>query len=192
MPEAKAAPLVSARDLALIAVFVGVTAALGLIPPVPVGPVPITAQSMGMVLCGAVLGPKRGGLSMALFMLLVGVGLPLLAGGRGGIGVLLGPSVGFFIGWIVLAGLIGFLTYRVGRPYRVWVGIVINIACSLLLYVFGIAGMMAITKMTLSAAVVANLPFLPGDAIKAVLGALIAAGVHKAVPDLIGAKIDRN
>ena len=91
-----------------------------------------------------------------------------------------------------MAGLIGFLTYRVGRPYRVWVGIVINIACSLLLYVFGIAGMMAITKMTLSAAVVANLPFLPGDAIKAVLGALIAAGVHKAVPDLIGAKIDRN
>ena len=98
MPEAKAAPLVSARDLALIAVFVGVTAALGLIPPVPVGPVPITAQSMGMVLCGAVLGPKRGGLSMALFMLLVGVGLPLLAGGRGGIGILLGPSVGFFVG----------------------------------------------------------------------------------------------
>ena len=188
MSEAKTAPAIGARDLALIAVFAGVTAALGLIPPIPVGPVPVTAQSLGMVLAAAVLGPKRGVLSMALFLLLTGVGLPLLSGGRGGIGALIGPSCGFFVGWIVIAGLIGYATYRVGRPYRTWVGIVINVLGSLALYLFGIAGMMAVGKMALSAAVLANLPFLPGDAIKAVLAALIAVGVHRAVPDLMPVK----
>ena len=79
----------SSRDLALIATFTGVVAALGLVPAfVPPGfTVPITAQSLGVMLAGAVLGARRGFWALALFLVLVAVGLPLLAGGRGGLGV---------------------------------------------------------------------------------------------------------
>ena len=87
----------TARDLALVAVFAGVMAALGLVPAwTPPGfTVPITAQSMGVMLAGGVLGGRRGALSMLVFLALVAIGLPLLAGGRGGLGVFAGPSVGF-------------------------------------------------------------------------------------------------
>ena len=79
----------TSRDLALIATFTGVVAALGLVPALaPFGiPVPITAQSLGVMLAGAVIGARRGFLSLALFLVLVAVGLPLLSGGRGGLGV---------------------------------------------------------------------------------------------------------
>ena len=108
-----------ARDLALIAVFAGVTAALGLIPPIylPITPTPITAQSLVIILAGAILGGRRGFASQALLLGLVALGLPLLAGGRGGIGVFFGVTWGFLLGYPVVAGLVGWLTYRIGAPY---------------------------------------------------------------------------
>lgn len=174
------------RDLALIAVFAGVTAALGLLPPIPVGPVPITAQSLGPMLAGAILGGRRGLLSQLLFVVLVAVGLPVMAGGRGGLGILVGISAGFVLAWPIVAGLIGWLTYRFGAPYRIGVGIVINIVFGIVvLYIFGIAGMMIVGKMGLKAALAANLAFIPGDIVKAVIAALVAKGVHSAYPKLL-------
>ena len=72
------------RDLAYIALFAAITAVLGLLPavPVPAVPVPITAQTLGVMLAGAVLGARRGFLALLLFLALVAIGLPLLAGGR--------------------------------------------------------------------------------------------------------------
>lgn len=178
-----------ARDIALIAVFAAVTAVLGIIPPIPVGPVPITAQSLGPMLAGAILGGRRGGLSQLLFVVLVAIGLPLLPGGRGSLAVLFGPTAGFILGWIAVGALIGWLTYRLGAPYRFWFGLGINILFGIVvLYIFGIAGMLLATKMTLGAALVANLPFIPGDIAKAVIAALIAKGVHAGIPGLMQAK----
>lgn len=177
-----------ARDLALIAVFAGVTAALGLIPPiyVPLSPTPITAQSLGIVLAGAILGGRRGFASQALFLALVALGLPLLAGGRGGIGVFFGVTWGFLLGYAVVAGLVGWFTYRVGAPYSLWKGIIINVALGMgALYAFGVPGMVATGKVTLPAAIAANLPYLPGDLVKCVLAAFIAKAVHAAYPHLL-------
>lgn len=176
----------TARDLAMIAVFAGITAVLGLVPAIPVGPVPITAQSFGVILAGAILGARRGGASQLLLLALVAIGLPLLAGGRGGLGVFMGATVGFLIGWPLVAFAIGWLTERVGAPYSVIKGLIINALCGIgLLYVLGIAGMLLRTSMSLQAAIIANLPFLIGDSIKVVLATLIAAGVHKAYPGLL-------
>lgn len=180
-----------ARDMALIAVFAGIMAAVGLIPalPIPVSPVPITAQTLGVLLAGAILGPRRGALSMVLFLSLVAVGLPLLANGRGGIGVFVGPSVGFLLGWIVMAWFVGFLTYKIGAPYRLVPGIIINLIASIpVLYAFGIVGMMAVTGMSLKAAIVANAWYLIGDSLKAVVAAFVAKGVHSAYPYLLPAR----
>jgi biotin transport system substrate-specific component len=91
----------STKDIVHIALFAALTAALGLFPPLtlPVIGVPITAQSLGVMLAGSIIGSKRGALALALFLLLVAIGLPLLAGGRGGVGVFLGPGGGFLLAW---------------------------------------------------------------------------------------------
>ncbi|GAA2182370.1 biotin transporter BioY [Brooklawnia cerclae] len=178
----------TARDLALVAVFAGVTAALGLVPPIytPFSPVQITAQNLGVMLAGAILGGRRAFASQALFLALVALGLPLLSGGRGGIGVFAGITWGFLIGYAVVAGLLGWVTYRVGAPYSLWKGLIINLIFGLpVTYAFGIPGMMISGHLTLAQAVAGNLPFLPGDAIKAVVAAVVAKGVHTAYPGLL-------
>lgn len=187
-------PSSPARDAALIAVFAGFVAALGVVPAFqpPGFSVPITAQSLGVMLAGAILGARRGFAALALFLALVAIGLPLLAGGRGGLGVFFGPSVGFLLAWPLTAYVIGWLTERGGTPYRLPWGIVANVVGGIvLLYAAGIAGIAAVAGISVWAATVSTWIFIPGDLVKAVLAALIARGVHAAYPGLIAARRSR-
>lgn len=185
MPAARS----SARDLALVATFTGVVAALGLVPAfLPPGfSVPITAQSLGVMLAGAVLGARRGALSLVLLLVLVAVGLPLLAGPTGGLGVFATPRVGFLLGFPLAAYVVGWLTERGGPRYRLAWGLVANVVGGILvLYALGIAGLAAVGGLSVEAAVVAIWVFLPGDVVKVVVAALVARGVHAAYPGLLG------
>ena len=179
----------SARDLAVIAIFAGITAALGMLPAVyvpGVSPVPITAQSFGVILAGAVLGARRGFLSQLLFLGLVAIGLPLLAGGRGGIGVFASPTAGFLVGFALVPLCIGWFTDRLGLPYRVGYGLLVNTAFGIvLMYALGLGGMLVRTHLSTRAAFVALSPYLVGDAAKVVLATLVAWGVHAAYPGLL-------
>lgn len=182
------APRSSARDLALIATFAGIVAALGIVPlfTPPGFTVPITAQSLGVMLAGAILGARRGFLAVSLLLVLVAVGLPLLAGGRGGLGVFAGPSAGFLLGWPVAAYVVGWLTERGGSTYRVLWGLVANLVGGIVvLYAAGIAGMAAVTGLSVQAATVATWIYVPGDLVKVVICALVARGVHAAYPGLL-------
>lgn len=98
----------SARDLALIAVFAGFVAALGLTPKLtlPGTPVPVTLQSFGVMLTGALIGWRRAGLAMLLFVGLVAL-FPVLPGGRGGLSAFVSPLVGYLVGFILGAMVIG-------------------------------------------------------------------------------------
>ncbi|GAA4113464.1 biotin transporter BioY [Knoellia locipacati] len=186
--------MLTSRDLSLIAIFTGVIAALGLVPAVAPfgGAVPITAQSMGIMLAGAILGAKRGALSVLLFLTLVAIGLPLLSGGRGGLGVFAGPSVGYLVGFPVAAFLVGLLTERIGRPYRLPLGVMANILGGVLaLNAIGIVGMALVLHVGLVKATTLAAVFMPGDVVKAVLTAFVAAGVHAAYPGLIPSRADR-
>lgn len=127
------------KDLVFIALFAAITAALGILPPItlpflPAG-VPITAQSMGPMLAGSILGFRRGGLSQLLFVILVAIGLPLLSGGRGGMGVILGATGGFIISWVFAAFVIG---YGVEKIYHVKSNIVFALGALLLIILGGI------------------------------------------------------
>lgn len=177
----------SARDLAVVATFAGVIAALGLIPAISVGnAVPITAQSLGVMLCGAVLGPRLGTSAVLLFLALVAVGLPLLAGGRGGLGVFSSPTVGYLIGFPFAALVIGLLVWAKGVPYHLWwAALATLVGGVLLLNVFGVLGMMLRADLSLTAALSAAAPFLPGDVVKAAIAAVVAGGVHSAYPGLL-------
>ena len=180
-----------ARDLALVAIFAGIVAALGVVPAFqpPGFTVPITAQSLGVMLAGAVVGARRGFLALLLFLALVAAGLPLLAGGRGGLGVFFGASAGFLLAWPVTSFVIGWLTERGGPSYRLPWGIVANILGGIvLLYAAGIVGIAVVGHMSVAAAAVSTWIFIPGDLVKAVVAALVARGVHAAYPGLLGAR----
>jgi biotin transport system substrate-specific component len=179
----------TSRDLALTATFAGVVAALGLLPAVlPPGiPVPITAQSLGVMLAGSVLGARRGFGALLLFLVLVAIGLPLLAGGRGGLGVFAGPSVGFLLAYPVCAGVIGWIVERGGATYRLAWGVVANVVGGIVvLYAAGTVGLMAVAHLGVGAALVANGWYVVGDTIKVVIASVVARGVHAAYPGLLG------
>lgn len=175
------------RNIAYIAVFAALTVVLGLLPPfVLLSGVPITAQSLGVMLCGAVLGSKRGALAVLLFLALVAIGLPFLAGGRGGVGAFATPSVGFLIGWPFAAFVTGLIMER-GIPRNLfWRGFVAaTIGGIVVLYVFGIGGMAIMLDKTLIEAAGFALPFIPGDAIKAVIAGGIVKGLHRMRPNAL-------
>jgi biotin transport system substrate-specific component len=175
------------RSLTLVALFAALVAALGVVPKLTLGfGVPITAQSLGIMLCGTVLGAKRGGLAALLFVVLAVIGLPLLAGGRGGLGVLAGPAAGFVIGFPVAAFATGFFMEQFERMSVTFAAITASILGGIVvLYLFGIAGMMvALQKGPLETAMLVT-AFIPGDMIKAVLAGLITAGLARARPNAV-------
>lgn len=173
------------KDIVYIALFAALTAALGLFPPInlPVVGVPITAQSMGVMLAGALAGAKRGGLAMLLFIVLIAIGMPVLAGGRGGFGIFLGPSGGFILSWPVAALVIGLLFGRHdGNPPIVLSIAYLVIGGICIIYLAGIPWIAVAAKIPLSKAFMGSMPFVPGDLAKVVLTALVTRGVRRAYP----------
>lgn len=179
---------VTAGDLTQAAVFAALIAALGLPGTITVGPsgVPITVQTLGVMLAGSILGPRKGALAVALFAILAIAGLPILAGARTGLVSLSSPTAGFFVGWLPAAVVIGALTALMMPRYRIWWGIVINVVGGMaVIYAFGTVGLMIRTDLSWWAALSTNGIYVPGDVAKAVVTAFVAAQVHRARPGLI-------
>ncbi|MDS1271985.1 biotin transporter BioY [Lipingzhangella sp. LS1_29] len=173
---------ITARDIALIAVFAAIIAVLSMPFAIPVGPVPITLQTLGVMLAPSVLGAKRGTLAVLVFLALAMAGLPLLAGGRGGLAPFLGVTAGYLYGFVLGALVIGLIVDRMVK-YRMTWGILANLLGGILVvYLVGVPWMAVVTGDALLSAVVSAGAFLPGDLAKAVAAAAIAAGVHRAYP----------
>ncbi|KQT88306.1 biotin transporter BioY [Aurantimonas sp. Leaf443] len=181
------------RDLVLIALFAAVIAVLGAFPPLtlPAIGVPITAQSMGVMLAGGLLGARRGTLAVLLLIVLVLAGLPLLSGGRGGLAVLAGPTVGFFLGWLPAAFVTGALTERF-LPQLTFVPAFLAAVAGgvVVLYACGIPGITLVAGVPLDKAAMGSLAFIPGDLVKAGVAAAIAVAVARSYP-LAGADARR-
>jgi biotin transport system substrate-specific component len=170
-----------------IAAFAAVVAALGILPPLPVPiiPVPITAQTLGVMLAGLLLGPRGGAAALALFLALIALGFPLLAGGRGGLGVFAGPGAGFVLAWPFAAAATGWASRRIWARYTLWRGIACAVLGGILVtYAVGIPWLAAVAGLTLTQAAIGSAAFLPGDLIKAVLAAMIARLVRRGYPAL--------
>lgn len=171
------------RDLTHIALFAALVAILGLIPQVTLAfGVPISGQSLGIMLCGTVLGARRGLLAVLLFLLMVAAGLPLLSGGRGGLGVFVGPTAGFLAGYPFAVLVTGWITTHLRLPVGAAAGLGAAAGGILVLYLFGIAGMALVLGKTLPEAAMLVAAFLPGDAIKAVLAGFITAALARMRP----------
>jgi biotin transport system substrate-specific component len=161
-----------ARDVALVAagsVFVALTAQLSV--PLPFSPVPLTGQTFGVVLVGAVLGRNRGAAALLAYLLEGLAGLPVFAGAAGGPAVLLGPTGGYLVGFIPAAWLAGFCKDR-GWTRRIasrWVWLFV---ASLAPFVTGLLWLSRFVPADQLMAV-GLWPFLPGALIKTTLAAML-------------------
>ncbi|MEV4567982.1 biotin transporter BioY [Nonomuraea sp. NPDC049419] len=188
--EGKQRRRLATGTLARVAVFAALIAVMGLPGTLNVfgNAVPITLQTMGVMLAGAVLGAWRGALAVLVLYVLVAAGLPLLAGGRGGLGVFTGPSAGFLIGWLPGAAVTGWLVERAGRSPSVLQLFVASVVGGMgVIYLFGIPVQALVTGVSLSTAAGLTGLFLPGDLIKAALTAVVVRGVQRAYPDAVPA-----
>ncbi len=184
----------SARDLALIAVFAALIAALALTPAIPVGPlgVPITLQTLGVALTGLILGPWRGLAATALYLVVGFAGLPVFAGGAAGLGVFAKPSIGYLLSFPLAAAmagaLAGFFLRRSAKGMFGWLFLAGLAASALVIHPLGIVGMSMVARIDLAKAALIDLAYWPGDLAKTFVAAAIAVAVHKAFPLLLAAR----
>jgi biotin transport system substrate-specific component len=178
------------RDIALVAAFAALICASAYIGAIPVGSagVPITLQTLTVMLAGCILGPLRGFAAVTLYLALGAVGLPVFAEHSSGIGVFTGPSGGYLIAFPFAAALGGYLVKYVARERRTRALVVF--ACSitasiLVIHPLGILGMMLYFDVSFAQALTWDMPFWLGDLVKTSLVAMIAAEVHRAFPQLL-------
>ncbi len=180
-----------ARDLALIAVFAALIAALGQVPALTpfAGLPPITAQTLGVMLAGSVLGGRRGLLAVATFELLMTAGLPLLSPSptrpSGGLGVWASATAGYLIGWLPGAWAVGRLVeLRPARWTPAWLALANVVGGVLVIYAFGVPGVAWRAGVGLGTALLTSLVFLPGDLMKVAASTVITAGVLRGYPQV--------
>lgn len=178
-----------AKDLALVAVFAALIVAFSLTPAIPVGVgVPITLQTLAVALTGLVLGPWRGFLAASLYVVVGLAGLPVFAGGAGGLAVLAKPSVGYLLAFPLGALVTGAVARALAntRGAVAYLGLTgAGLLGSAVIHLCGIFGMMAVLRLDFLGALGADLPFIPGDVVKMAAAAGIAVAVQKAFPALL-------
>ncbi len=177
-------------DLALVASFAALIVVAALIPAIAIpGPVPLTLQTLAVLLAGAVLGARRGFLAVALYIALGLIGLPVFAQGASGFGVVLGPSGGYLLGFLPAAAMCGFIVERfLGKRAATNVPLVFAaglVSSFLFIHTMGITGLMINAGMDFSAAWKVDIAFWPGDVIKNIIMAFVATGVHRAFPNIL-------
>ncbi len=182
----------AALPIALTSLFAALLAVLGLIPKIdlPLG-VPITMQTLGVMLAGCLLGPKRALQALLLFLLAVALGLPLLSGGRGGLGVFMAPSSGYLLGWpvgawvtgIIMAWLTQWQTTHSPNRSAVHAFVASALGGLLMVHVCGVIGLVLIANLSWQQALLGTLVFVPGDLIKCALTAMVVHTVARGLPD---------
>ena len=154
------------------ALFVGLLAQLET--RLPISPVPITGQTLGVLLAGAALGSRRAFQAMLLYLGAGLAGLPVFSGGASGPAWLLGPTGGYLAGFPAAAWAAGFLSER-GWDRSSWKALPAMAAGNLVIYLFGLPWL-ALFVGADQAPALGLYPFLPGDVIKILLaGTLLPA-----------------
>jgi biotin transport system substrate-specific component len=179
----------STTDLALIAVFAALIAAAAYTAAIPVGGagVPLTLQTFALLLAGLVLGPVRGFLAAALYLLLGLVGLPVFAGHAAGAAVFTGPTGGYLVGFPLLAAAAGLGAVLVGAGRtRALLLLLPAVAGIVVDHVAGIVGMHLALDVSWAKAATFDAPYWLGDLVKGAVAAIVAAEVHRAFPRLLG------
>lgn len=175
---------ISTREMVLVSLFTALTA-IGAFLSIPLGEVPISLQTMFTILAGLLLGPKLGGLSQLVYVLLGLSGARIFAGFTGGPQSILKPSFGFLIGFIVSSYIIGKIAHE-GKAVDLKRIILATLIGNFIIYLFGLSYMYLILNIVMGKAIPISvvlktgcLIFLPGDVLKSILSVLVASKVLK-------------
>lgn len=167
------------KEMVFTAMFAALIAVCSIIS-IPVGEVPVTLQTFAVCLSGAMLGWKRGTLSVLIYILLGAVGLPVFAGMKGGVGVLAGPTGGYIIGFLLTALIIGLVSDKSGgRLLPLTAAMAAGVlAC----YAVGTVWFIAVTKMSVGASLMlCVVPFLIPDGVKIAAAVLLSNRLMKVI-----------
>jgi len=169
-------PIEKLRMVVLASLMAALTA-VGAYIYVPIGPVPIILSTLFVILSGLLLGSRWGLTSMALYLLVGAIGLPVFAGGKGGFAHFMGPTGGYLFGYIFASWITGFISER--SRGRMILDIFAVIIGSLALYALGVPWLKMIAQMSWTKALMVGvLPFLIGDAIKASVVLILARAIR--------------
>ncbi|MEW6232088.1 MAG: biotin transporter BioY [Chloroflexota bacterium] len=165
----------AARDFMLIlagSLVVALSAQISV--PLPFSPVPVTGQTFGVLLVGALLGSRSGALSLLVYLGEGALGLPVFAGGTGGLVRLAGPTGGYLLGFVAAAFLVGWLCER-GWDRRLPTAAMAMLLGNAIIYLFGLPWLAHFVGPD-KALALGLLPFIPGDLSKLILAALALPG----------------
>ncbi len=175
------AKLVRAISACLFAALISVGAYIAV--PIPGTPVPIVLQNMFILLAGMVLGPWWGLVSVAFYLALGAMGLPVFSGGTGGLARFAGPTGGYLVGYlpaVVITGLIA----RSGKHRWFW-NMAGALAGMVVVYCFGLLRLKAVLNIGWAKALASGLlPFIPGDLLKIAIAGLLTPSILKALDNL--------
>lgn len=175
-PRQQRSWLLDAVLVVLFSAFVALTAQVE----IPLWPVPLTLQTLGVLFTGAVLGSRRSVVALLLYLTEGALGLPVFAGGASGVGYMLGPTGGYLAGFVVAAGIVGWLAQRGWDRRLVWAAVAMMIG-NVVIYVCGVAWLAMFLGGLWEALVKGMLLFLIGDLIKIAVAALALPGGWKLV-----------
>ncbi|MCW4384666.1 biotin transporter BioY [Salinibacterium sp. SYSU T00001] len=167
-----------ATDIVLVTAGAAVTAVASQLY-IPIQPVPITMQTLAVLLVGSTLGAARGALSMVLYMALGLVGLPVFSEGASGAAVLFGATGGYIVGFVFAAALTGWLAQR--NWDKKFLGAAISFSAgTVVIFAFGLIGLAIVLGGTLEQTLAWGLyPFILGGVVKAALAAAIIPATWK-------------
>ena len=156
--------------IALMAALMAVGAVISI--PLPFSPVPVSLQTLFVLLAGLILGPRDGAIAMLVYLAAGCLGLPVFTGGKSGLAALLGPTGGFLVGFIPSAVICGFAKKTGATSF-----VVLLAYCALgttVTLALGTAHLATLLKISLGKAVALGVvPFLPGAALKCLGAAAI-------------------
>lgn len=171
------------KTMVLCAVFAAILCVFSVIS-IPIGPVPISMGVFGVMLSAVVLGPKKGAISVFVFILLGCIGLPVFTGFRGGFQVLAGVTGGYIWAYIPMAVIIGLFTLN--PPQNKWIAMLkIFIGCLIgivVLYILGTIQFMLVKQTDLITALsLCVIPFIPFELGKSIVAVYVGFGISRAL-----------
>ena len=169
----------SAATKAALVVFGSLLLAVSAQFKIPLYPVPVTGQTLVVLLIGMTYGPRLGGVTIAAYLLEGALGLPVFAGGAAGVAVLMGPTAGYLFGFLLAATAMGYLAERgIGRTVVSTIAAMVIGNC--VIYLCG--ALWLANFIGFGQAIAAGvLPFLYGDALKLVVAAGLMPWAWRAV-----------
>lgn len=147
---------------------------------IPLVPVPITMQTFVVLVIGVAYGWRLGALTLLLYLVEGAAGLPVFAGGAAGIGVLVGPTGGYLLGFVVAAAVCGWLAEKGWgrRPTTTFAAMFIG---TLIIYAFGLMQLGTVIGWDKPVLELGLYPFLVGDLLKIALAMVVLPGAWKAI-----------